>query len=78
MQANKKIDEISAQFKKELAEMAALVVAKTEEFSQVAGDITKLEKEADGLRADVEALPSPEKRPSGLAQPRILRRGVQV
>jgi chromosome segregation ATPase len=53
-QANKKIDEISAQLKKELADMAAVVAAKTEELSQVAGDITKLEKEADVLKADVE------------------------
>ena len=54
MQASKKIDEISAQFKKELADMASLLAAKTEELSQVAGDITKLEKEADVLKADVE------------------------
>ena len=55
MQANKKIDEISAQFKKELADMSAVVAAKTEELSQVAGDITKLEKEAESLKADGEA-----------------------
>jgi len=54
MQANKKIDEISAQFKKELADMTALLAAKTEELSQVAGDITKLEKEAESLKADTE------------------------
>ena len=34
--------------------MTALLAAKTEELSQVAGDITKLEKEADGLKADTE------------------------
>lgn len=55
VQTNKKIDEISAQFKKELADMAAVVAAKTEELSQVAGDITKLEKEVESLKADVEA-----------------------
>ncbi len=54
-QASKKIDEISAQFKKELADMTQVVAAKTEELSQVAGDITKLEKEAESLKADVEA-----------------------
>ena len=54
VQASKKIDEISVQFKKELADMAAVVAAKTEELSQVAGDITKLEKEAEILKADGE------------------------
>lgn len=54
MQASKKIDELSAQFKKELADMTQLLAAKTEELSQVAGDITKLEKEADVLKADTE------------------------
>ena len=54
MQASKKIDEISVQFKKELADMTALLAAKTEELSQFAGDITKLEKEAESLKADVE------------------------
>jgi chromosome segregation ATPase len=54
-QTSKKIDEISAQFKKELADMAQLLAAKTEELSQAVSDITKLEKEAESLKADVEA-----------------------
>jgi hypothetical protein len=44
-QANKRIEEVSAQFKKELAAMTALLAAKAEELSQALTDITRLEKE---------------------------------
>jgi len=43
--ANKRIEEVSAQFKKELAAVAAQLDAKAEELSQALTDITRLEKE---------------------------------
>jgi septal ring factor EnvC (AmiA/AmiB activator) len=44
-QANKRIEEVSAQFKKELAEMQTQLTAKAEELAQALTDITRLEKE---------------------------------
>ena len=53
-EANKRIEEVSAQFKKELAEMAAQLVVKAEELNQAVTDITRLEKEIDQVRAESE------------------------
>lgn len=44
-QANKRIEEVSGQFKKELADMKAQLDAKSEELAQALTDITRLEKE---------------------------------
>jgi len=44
-QANKRIDEVSVQFKKELDAMTAQLDAKADELFQALTDITKLEKE---------------------------------
>lgn len=53
-EANKRIEEISTQFKKELAEMATQLTAKAEEMNQAVTDITRLEKEIDQVRAEIE------------------------
>jgi ABC-type transporter Mla subunit MlaD len=53
-QANKRIEEISAQFKKELAEQTVQLAAKTEELTQALTDITRLEKELEQTRLDGE------------------------
>ncbi len=52
--AQKRIEEVSAQFKKELADQAAELAAKTEELSQALTDITRLEKELDQTRLEGE------------------------
>ena len=41
-QAQKRVEEVSTQFKKELADLAALLSAKSEELSQSLTDITRL------------------------------------
>jgi DNA repair exonuclease SbcCD ATPase subunit len=51
-QANKRIEEVSAQFKKELADMAAQLAAKSEELAQALTDITRLEKELGAITAE--------------------------
>jgi uncharacterized phage infection (PIP) family protein YhgE len=51
-QANKRIDEVSAQFKKELDSMKAQLDAKAEELNQAISDITRLEKELDTVAAE--------------------------
>ena len=43
-EANKRIEEVSTQFKKELAEIAAQLAAKAEELNQAVTDITRFEK----------------------------------
>jgi len=53
-QANKRIEEVSAQFKKELAEQTVQLAAKTEELTQALTDITRLEKELEQTRLDGE------------------------
>jgi DNA repair exonuclease SbcCD ATPase subunit len=52
--AQKRIDEMSAQFKKELAESAALLAAKDDELAQALTDITRLEKELEQTRNEGE------------------------
>lgn len=44
-QANKRIEEVSNQFKKELAEMKTQLDAKSEELAQALNDITRVEKD---------------------------------
>jgi hypothetical protein len=51
-QANKRIEEISVQFKKELAGQAAELAAKAEELSQALGDITRLEKDLETVATE--------------------------
>ena len=53
-QANKRIEEVSAQFKKELDQQAVHLAAKTEELTQSLTDITRLEKELEQTRLDGE------------------------
>ncbi len=43
--ANKRLEEVSTQFKKELADLKSQLDAKSEELSQALTDITRLEKE---------------------------------
>lgn len=51
-QANKRIDEVSAQFKKELDGAKAHLNAKADEFGQALTDITRLEKELETTHAE--------------------------
>lgn len=53
--AQKRIEEVSAQFKKELADLSAQLAAKTEETDQALADITRLEKELEQVKAESDA-----------------------
>lgn len=53
-EANKKIEEISTQFKKELSDLLVQITAKTEELDQAVADITRLEKDSDQLKSESE------------------------
>lgn len=53
-EANKRIEEVSAQFKKDLAEMVAQLTVKAEELNQAVTDITRFEGEIDQVRAESE------------------------
>lgn len=53
-EAQKKVDEVSTQFKKELADLSALLSAKSEELSQSLIDITRLEKETELVKLENE------------------------
>lgn len=51
-EAQKRVEEVSTQFKKELADLAALLSAKSEELSQSLTDITRLEKETEQVKLE--------------------------
>lgn len=51
-QANKRIEEVSTQFKKELADLQSQLDAKSEELTQALTDITRLEKELGVVAAE--------------------------
>ena len=51
-QANKRIEEVSTQFKKELAEMKTQLDAKAEELAQALTDITRVEKELGAAKTE--------------------------
>lgn len=51
-QANKRIEEVSTQFKKELVEMKTQLDAKAEELAQALTDITRAEKDFGATKAE--------------------------
>ena len=51
-QANKRIEEVSTQFKKELAEMKTQLDAKAEELAQALTDITRVEKDLGTTKSE--------------------------
>lgn len=53
-QAQKRIDEASVQFKKEMSDMSSQLTAKAEELAQAFTDVTRLEKELEQMRLDGE------------------------
>jgi small-conductance mechanosensitive channel len=61
-QAKKRIDEVSTQFKKELAEMKTQLDAKAEELSQALSDITRVEKDLGTAKSECD------EKAKGLAQ----------